>query len=118
MYSLSYLRSHVLEDSSSLCLRVLCQGADKFTYLRNGLSRAVHTDNELKLPKSYYLPLFGSPRGNVLQQNGINLDSSEMESTLTLKLNVFKSVVLVFNNIKQYSLLLAYMYVSLLCQKT
>ena len=48
---------------------------DKFTYLGNTLSRAVHIDDEVTARKSIAIVAFGRLRGNVWDRSGIRLDT-------------------------------------------
>ena len=58
---------------------------DKFTYLGNTLSRAVHIDDEVTARIAKASVAFGRLRANVWERNGIKLDT---------KLKVYKAVVL------------------------
>ena len=61
------------------------QVVDKFTYLGSTLSRAVHIDDEVTARTAKASVAFGRLRTNVLERNGIRLDT---------KLKVYKAVVL------------------------
>ena len=61
------------------------QVVDKFTYLGRSLSRAVHIDDEVTARTAKASVSFGRLRTNVLERNGIRLDT---------KLKVYKAVVL------------------------
>ena len=61
------------------------QVVDKFTYLGNTLSRAVHIDDEVTARTAKARVAFGRLRTNVWERNGIRLDT---------KLKVYKAVVL------------------------
>ena len=61
------------------------QVVDKFTYLGNTLSRAVHIDDEVTARTAKASVAFGRLRTNVWEGNGIRLDA---------KLKVYKAVVL------------------------
>ena len=51
------------------------QAVDKFTYLGNTLSRAVHIDDEVTARKSIAIVAFGRLRGNVWDRSGVRLDT-------------------------------------------
>ena len=61
------------------------QVVDKFIYLGSTLSRAVHIDDEVTARTGKTSVAFGRLRTNVLERNGIRLDT---------KLKVYKAVVL------------------------
>ena len=61
------------------------QVVDKFTYLGSTLSRTVHIDDEVTARTANASVAFGRLRTNVLERNGIRLDT---------KLKVYKAVVL------------------------